>query len=103
MGGRDDRGDSTFTGQDMGEFQQMLNNAEQNGDREAVAKYTLLLATQKVKDKSHVEALKILNKNNTVFMIPDTKRIVCRIAADLFAFESNYQPNLTNWKLLRES
>lgn len=88
---------------ELSDFHQCLKLAEQNQDRESIVKYTILLASQLVKDKSSTDALKVLNKYNSVFILPETKKIVIRIAADLFSFESNSEPDLNTWKLLRDS
>ena len=88
---------------DSTDFRQSLKMAEQNGDKESIVRYTLLLATQMVRDKSPVEALMIMNKNNSVFVMPDSKKIVTRIASDLFSFETNAEIDVQTWKLLRDT
>ena len=85
------------------DFRQSLKIAEQNGDKESIVKFTLLLSTQLVRDKSSTEALIILNKYNSVFILPDTKKIVIRIASDLFSYESNAETDMKTWKLLRDT
>jgi hypothetical protein len=88
---------------ELSDFRQCLKVAEQNGDKESIVKYTILLASQLVKEKSTADALIVLTKYNAVFILPETKKIVIRIAADIFAFESSNETDLNTWKLLRES
>ena len=85
------------------DFRQSLKIAEQNGDKESIVKYAILLSTQLVRDKSSTEALVILNKHNSVFILPETKKIVIRIASDLFSFESNSETDMKTFRLLRDT
>ncbi|RWS06825.1 Wimple/ift172-like protein [Dinothrombium tinctorium] len=80
-----------------------LEMAEKAGDREAVIKQALLLSSKYIKEKSTVEALKVLNKYPSVFLIPESCKLLIRIALDLFAFENNFEPSLNVWKALRDS
>ena len=88
---------------ETGDFRQLLLAAEQNGDRNSVSKYALLIASQLIKEKSNFEALQLLNKYNSVFVFFFTKKVMIRIASETFAFDSNIEPNLTIWKMLRDS
>ena len=88
---------------ETGDFRQLLLAAEQNGDKNSVSKYALLIASQLIKEKSNFEALQLLNKHNSVFVLNETKKVIIRIASEIFAFDSNIEPNLTIWKLLRDS
>ena len=88
---------------ETGDFRQLLLAAEQNGDKNSVSKYALLIASQLIKEKSNFEALQLLNKYNSVFVLNETKKVIIRIASEIFAFDSNIEPNLTIWKLLRDS
>lgn len=88
---------------DSTDIRQSLKIAEQKGDKESVVRYTLVLATQMVRDKSTAEALIILNEHNSVFILPESKKIVIRIASDLMSFETNASIDVQTWKLLRDT
>ncbi|XP_054157078.1 intraflagellar transport protein 172 homolog [Oppia nitens] len=95
----------------VGDLRQNLKLAEQNQDKDLIVKYTIMLCTQLVKDKSPVDALNLLTRYNAVFILPETKKIVVRIASDLLAFESDndndnshkVDNNVGTWKQLRDS
>lgn len=97
---RTDRGETAAL-HEAGDFRQCLELAERNGDRDSIIRYALLLASQSIKEKSPIDALKILNKYNSVFMFPEAKKAVLRIAGDIYSFEP-IEPDLTSWKLLRD-
>ncbi|KAJ6223282.1 hypothetical protein RDWZM_001827 [Blomia tropicalis] len=67
------------------DLNQALKVAEQNDDKDSIIRYTILLATQLLKDRLTLESLKILQKHDSVFILPDSKKLLSRIAVILLS------------------
>ena len=88
---------------EVGDIRTQLERADKAGDREKSVRLAIQAAAQLVKERSPVEALKVLTTHSGTFVAPETKRIVLRIANDLFSFD-NPQRNVNHiWKSLRDS
>ncbi|KAI1289152.1 Intraflagellar transport protein -like protein [Halotydeus destructor] len=81
----------------------LLQRAESNGDRENIVRYSISLASQLVKDKTAVEALEVLSSHQGVFLVPDAKKIVLKIASELFSFDQQNGGSVVSWKMLRDA
>ena len=57
-----------------------LKSAEQNDDKESIVRYTLLLASQLLRDRLTIESLKLMNKHQQVYLLGDSKKLLSRIA-----------------------
>ena len=93
------RKDSLNTIQDL---RAEIEAAEIAGNREAVVKNALLLASQFVNKKSCEDALKIMIKYSSCLMLSEARVLLSKIASDLFAFEKCFEPDISVWKHLRD-
>ena len=91
---------------DGNDLKKSLLMAEKSGDREKSIKFSLLLSTQLIKEKDPFEALKVMTSHPGVFVVPESKKIMLKIANDLFSFEyepRDSQTDTMTWRSLRDS
>jgi tetratricopeptide (TPR) repeat protein len=95
---------TSANGSGGGNVFKMLQKAEQTGDREKVTKYALMSATQLVKDKNPIEALKVLQDSaGPAVSVPEYRKILSRVAKEIFSFDHHPNPDLIVFKNLRDA
>lgn len=87
--------------EDASDVMKNLQRAEKANDRDRIVKYSLLLATQLIKEHNSHDALTVLTEHPVVFLSSDCIRLVIRIAHDIF--ELNNQPKLSVFRSLRDA
>ena len=84
------------------DIQAEIEAAELAGDREGIMKNSLLMASQYVAKKSCEDALKVMKKYSSCLVLNEARALLSRIASNLFAFEDNYEPDISVWQHLRD-
>lgn len=76
------------------ELTQAIKMAEQNGDNEAIVRYSILLSSQLLKEHQAFDSLRILAKHSSsIFILTDSKKLLSRIAVVLFSENDDF----TEW------
>lgn len=76
------------------ELTQAIKMAEQNGDNEAIVRYSIILSSQLLKEHQAFDSLRILAKHSSsIFILTDSKKLLSRIAVVLFSENEDF----TEW------
>ena len=97
----------TDDGSDMDEgadAHKLLDKAAKSGDREKMIKYALMSAAQSIREKNPIEALKVLmNYTGSAFALPECRKILTRVAKEIFSFDYEANPDPAVFKSLRDA
>lgn len=100
----DDSSDMEEAGTAVVDVHKLLHKAEKSGDREKMIKYALMSAAQMIKEKNPIDALKVLmNQAGSAFAAPDYRKILTRVAKEIFSYDYEPSPDLAVLKNVRDA
>lgn len=85
------------------QIQDRIELAQKRSNKEDEAKYALMLSAKHLSTSNYTKALNVINRFHVLLVLPETRKLVLRIASKLFAMDDIRPDDADIWKLLRDT